>query len=169
MINPSLQLPTRLFPTEQDFTRYFLKPATAVRPEDLLDPDYWVHTVAWLRPNDRIEIVGTLFEIDLRVIRIDTSFLNPRPIFRLLRVWPPDLEITPPELRKLEYRIERAGLKYRAVSPDGRTILTEGFETEADAEGEMSRLNSRYEIANAEQQAALAPAAKRKPKTGEAS
>jgi hypothetical protein len=109
MINPSLQLPTRLFPTEQDFTRYFLKPATAVRPEDLLDPDYWVHTVTWLRPNDRLEIVGTHFEIDLRVIRIDTSFLNPRPIFRLLRVWPPDLEITPPELRKLEYRIERAG------------------------------------------------------------
>jgi hypothetical protein len=51
MINPSLQLPTRLFPTEQHFTRYFLKPDTAVRPEDLLIPDYWVHTVAWLRPS----------------------------------------------------------------------------------------------------------------------
>jgi hypothetical protein len=169
MIAPNLQLPTRLYPTEQHFTRYFVKPDSAVRPEDLLTPDYWVHAVERLRPNDRLEIVGTLFEIELRVIRIDTSFLNPRPIFRVLRVWPLDLEITPPELRNLEYRIERAGLKYRAVSPDGRTILTEGFETEADAEGEISRLNSRYEIANAEQRAALAPAAKRKPKPGEAS
>jgi hypothetical protein len=135
----------------------------------LLDPEYWVHSVARLRPNDRLEIVGTHFEIELRVIRIDTSFLTPRPILRVLRVWPLDLEITPPELRKLEYRIERAGVTYRAVSPDGRTILTEGFETQADVESEMSRLNARFEIAVAEQRAALAPAAKSQPKPGKAS
>lgn len=161
MIDSHLRLPTSIYPTEQSFTRYFVKPDSAVRPEDLLNPDYWVHVVTRLRPNDRLEIVGVLFEIELRVIRIDTSFVNPRPIFRVLRVWPLDLEIKPPELRKLEYRIEQAGGTYRGVSLDGGTILTQGFQTEADAEGEMSRLNSRYEIANTEQQAALAPAARR--------
>jgi hypothetical protein len=162
MISPKLILPMHLWPSEQHFVRYFVQPASDVAPEDVLDPDFWPHVVAKLRLRDIIEVIADDFEIDLRVIRIDKAFLVPRPIFRVLRVWPVDLSIREPELRRLEFQIERTGEQYRAASPDGKTIFAQGFNTKADCEEEMSRLNARYEIAVREQHEALRPTARRR-------
>ena len=155
-------VPRRLERFEHRSTHYILEPHSSIRPNDVVNPDYWVHLVERLGVNDRIEVIGPLFEVDLRVLRIDRSFLNPRPIFRVLRTWPEDIEIAEPELRKLEYKIENIGSTYRAVSLNGRTILTQEFPTEADAEAEMERLNARFNIAEREQQAALGATARRR-------
>jgi hypothetical protein len=122
----------------------------------VFNPDFWAHVADRLRPNDRVEIVAPSWKLEIRVLRIDRSFVTPQPIFRALRVWLGDLEIQGPNLRKFEYSVQRLGENvYRATTPDGRTLLSGTFMSEADVRDEMERLNARFEIAEREQRQAL--------------
>jgi hypothetical protein len=143
-------MPIRMHRAEHIYSRYFIGFDSTVRPSDILDPDFWAHQVEHFRPNDVIEIAAPRFEMEVRVLRVDRSYDRARPILRLLRVWPADLEIELPTLAGIEYRVEKINNTYRALASDGR-VLAGGFRSEAELIREMEMLEARYGIALAEQ------------------
>lgn len=81
-------IPTAALPREQsEFARYVFYAPPGVRPEHVVDPDFWQHRAGQFRVNDVVTAIaddGT-FEIEMRVVSLD-----PRRLWaemRVLRAW----------------------------------------------------------------------------------
>lgn len=105
-------LPKRIGRADYERASHFIAVAKGLEPADIVDPDFWQHVADKLRVNDRIEVLGPDFDMDLRVVAID-----PRKMWAQVRV-----------LRLCE----AAGITVAGVEQPAEAAIVAGA---ADAEG----------------------------------
>lgn len=135
-------------------TAYFLAAAPGVTPAHVMHPDFWQHVAERLRLNDRIEIVGQNFDMDLRVVGID-----PRKLWaqvRCLRLCSTDGVEVPGAQTFTD-----AGIASGAPDPDGfivewggpvhkwrivhgRDLIAKGFTSKEEAQEALLTLKSAH-------------------------
>lgn len=68
-------LPKRLSRAEYERGNHFLEVPKGVPVAAVVDPDFWQHVAARLHVNDRIEVLSPDFDLDLRVVALDSRKL----------------------------------------------------------------------------------------------
>lgn len=112
---------------------YSACPASGVGPEDILDPKYWVHVSANLRPGDKIEILPEDSEWYAELIVLNAGRFGAKVAFILEPVMLSASE-TVADNDEFDVRWSGPHSKFRVVRMADKSVIKDGFQTKEEGE-----------------------------------
>lgn len=128
--------PARLQLAEQRRVIHLATVPAGTTPEQVLNPDYWAHVAARLRPLDRIEVRPEDLSFLMDLVVVSANRLQARVVQLSLAttdpVQPEEME-SPPDA---EHEVKWGGVRarFRIIRLHDKSVVRDGFETKAAAE-----------------------------------
>lgn len=131
--------PTRFTLASSNYTRWYACPTTDEEYEDILNPEYWTHSAARVRPCDIIEVVpeDMSYRAELFVVSCGPTHIKVKEVTKI------DLSGEGVEETSTPYRVKFNGPHDRFTVFRGEEKVQAGFATEDEAVRHISTLSGK--------------------------